>query len=138
LGKFSFGYCPLFHEISSRIHHLPHFGRLACHPSPTLSFCASPDLCSVLAAPLGDWLVTPCLLSAFVALPTFIHKEFGSLPHPVLQGRFSVPLPTSAVVVRLQFATYAFQFCWRWGFSLPRGCTGLCSQVVDRGVVHDV
>jgi hypothetical protein len=37
-GQFSFEYCPLSHEISSRIHHLLHFGRFACHPTPFSAF----------------------------------------------------------------------------------------------------
>jgi hypothetical protein len=44
-------------------------GRLACHPTPTLSLCAFLSLCWMLAAPLGGWFVTPLLLSAFIPLP---------------------------------------------------------------------
>jgi hypothetical protein len=31
---------------------------LACHHTPVLSLYASPNLCWVLVAPLGGWLVT--------------------------------------------------------------------------------
>jgi hypothetical protein len=69
----SFKCCPLSHEVIFRFHHLPHFGRLACHPTPALTLCASPNLCWVLKAPLGGWLITPFPLSAFAALPAFLH-----------------------------------------------------------------
>jgi hypothetical protein len=56
VGPFSFEYCLLFHGISSGIHHLPCFGRLACCPTPALSFCACSNLCCAL---LGGWSL-PC------------------------------------------------------------------------------
>jgi hypothetical protein len=74
-------------------------------------------------------------LSAFAAFPMFVHWEFGSLPHPVLQGGFSVAPPPPLSV--LEFTIYVFQFCWG-GFSLPRGCAGFCSQGMGREVSHGV
>jgi hypothetical protein len=50
-------------EISSGIHYLPCFGKLACHPTPALSLCVFSDLCWILAALLGGWLVTLLLFS---------------------------------------------------------------------------
>jgi hypothetical protein len=37
------------------------------------------------SAPLGGWLSTPLLLSAFVPYPAFVHSEFNSLPHSCSQ-----------------------------------------------------
>jgi hypothetical protein len=34
------------------------------------------------------------------------------LPHPHSLGQVQHSTPTTAVSVRLQFAVYAFQFCW--------------------------
>jgi hypothetical protein len=69
-----------------QIHHLLCFGRLARHPTPTLSLC--------------------CLMCALV------HWEFGSLPHPSSLEQVRHSTPTSTVSVRLQFTVYTFQFCW--------------------------
>jgi hypothetical protein len=137
--QFSFEYCPLSHETSSKIYLLPHFGRLACCPSPALSLCASLNLCSVLAAPLGGWLVAPSLT---LSLCCFSFTEslalrcqlLGQLPFSVAG---SVSTPTSTVGVGLQFTVYAFQLCWG-RFSLSRDCAVLCSQEVGKGVMHGV
>jgi hypothetical protein len=53
---------------------------LSPHPHSQPLCLASPLLCAS-SAPLGDCLVTPHLLSAFVTAPTFVHWEFDSLPH---------------------------------------------------------
>jgi hypothetical protein len=124
VGQFSFECCPLSHEISSRIHHLPLFVRLACCLNPALSLCASPDLCWVLAVPLGGWLVTPVLLSDFAAFTCIcslrvLYWEFSSLPHPHSPGQVLSSTPTSAIGVRLQFTVYAFQACWGGGSVCP-------------------
>jgi hypothetical protein len=85
VGQFSFEYSPLSQETTSGIHYQPHFGRLAYHPTLVLSFCASPNICSVLAL-LGCWLVAPpptlslCCLSHIHSLRVR-HWEFVSLPH---------------------------------------------------------
>jgi hypothetical protein len=84
VGQFSFEYWPLSYKIISGIHHLPHFRRLAYCPTPALNLCASPNICWVLAAPLG----------------------FGLSSYPCSTS-------TSDVGVRLYFAVYVFQFCWR-------------------------
>jgi hypothetical protein len=44
------------------------FGRSACSHIHTLRLFVSPNLWLLLAAPLGGWLVTPPLLSAFCCL----------------------------------------------------------------------
>jgi hypothetical protein len=98
---FSFECCSLSHMISTRIHHFHCFGRLACLSAPTLSLCASPNLCKVLAAPLGGWLFTLPLLSAFASLPTLDHWEFGSLPHSHSLRQVQGSTPNSAVSVTL-------------------------------------
>jgi hypothetical protein len=64
----------------------------------SLSFCASPTICWVLAAPLRGWLVTPLPLLAFGALPAFLHWEHSTesldlCPILIVWGRFGV-LPT--------------------------------------------
>jgi hypothetical protein len=110
VGQFSFEYYPLSHEGSAGIHCLPCFGRLACCPTPTLSLCASSDLCLVLAAPLGGQLDAPPSLSAFVALPIFVHWEFSSLPTPALRGRFSVPPPPPLLVLDYSSLFMLFSF----------------------------
>jgi hypothetical protein len=58
----------------------------------------------------------PCSQSPFlycVCLMKLQHWEFSSLPHLFLQGRFSIPHPSTPTAVsnRLQFAVYVFQFC---------------------------
>jgi hypothetical protein len=126
-------------EISSRIHYLLCFGRLAYHPTPALTLCASPDLSWVLAAPLGVWYVAPTPLSAFAAFPVF-HWEFGAeclapCPTPVLQGRFSIAPPSLLLVLDYSSLFMFFSFAWG-GFSLSRGCAGLFSWGVGRGVMH--
>jgi hypothetical protein len=67
-GAIQFWMLPSIPENSSRIHLLPHFGRLACRPTPALSFCAFSDVCWVLVAPLRGWFVTSLPLSAFMPL----------------------------------------------------------------------
>jgi hypothetical protein len=76
---------------------------LACQPNPALSFC-------------WLWSITESsvLRAWFLATPLTVQQwEIGSLPLSILQGGFSVPPPTSDVSVRLWFAVYGFQFCWR-------------------------
>jgi hypothetical protein len=113
VGQFSFKYCPQSPKTSSAIYH---------------------------GHTLGCWLVTPPPLSVFVTFPTLGHWEFSSLPHPVLQGRFSVPPHLSTVGVRLQFTVYSFQLCWGWGSI----CPGIVLDYAPRGwlvelcVVHVV
>jgi hypothetical protein len=96
----------------------------------------------VLVAPLGGWLVTLPLLSAFAFLLMLVHYEFSGenlapSPTSILQSRFSIPPPPLMIFFRLQFAVYVFQFCWQ-GFSLSRGFNGLFSWGVVRGVAHGV
>jgi hypothetical protein len=110
VGQFSFEYCPLSHEISSRIYHLPCFGKLD------------------IARPL---------LSAFAALPTLVLWEFSTessalCPTLILQGRFSVP-------PHLHCRCYIIVCCLCFsalfgGFNLPRCYTWLCSWAVGRAV----
>jgi hypothetical protein len=128
MRKFSFEYCPLSQEISSGIHHLPHFRRVACCSAPILSLCASPNLWSVLMAPLEGWLVTPSPLSAFLLYP-YSFTESLTLrvqlfaPSPFSRAG-SVPLPRLLVV--LDYGSLFMLFILLGGFSLPRRCTGLC------------
>jgi hypothetical protein len=129
---------PSVPEISSRIHLLPCFGKMACCPTPALSLCAFPDVCWVPAAPLGSWLVASPPLSTFAALCA-CHWEFGFLPHPHSLGHAQHSTPTSVVIVRLKFTVYVYQFFWGKGaFSLPRGCAALFSpgMAVGRGVTR--
>jgi hypothetical protein len=128
--QFSFEYCPLSHKVSSEIHHLLIFGRLACRPTPTLSLCTFPDLCWGLEDSLRSWLVTPTLVLSLYCF-TCIHSlraqhwEFSSLPHP--------HSPTSAVSVRLYFAVYTFQFCWG-----GLVCPGAALDYVPRGWIGEL
>jgi hypothetical protein len=91
------------------------FVRLACHPTPALSLYPSPNLCRVLVAPLGGWLVTLLPLSVFAASPTLIPWEFGTeslapCPTPILWGRFSVPLPPVLSVLDYSLLFMFFSF----------------------------
>jgi hypothetical protein len=88
-------------------------------PHPTLSLCAFPDHCWVLAALLGGSLVTLLLFSWAGSVFTL----------------------ASTVSVSLQLTIYVFQFCWGRGVvSLHRGCPGLFSQGVGRELhmVHEI
>jgi hypothetical protein len=65
-------------------------------PPPTRCVSSSPNIPMRLAQrlprpTLRSWLVSPTPLSAFIPHPDFTYLEFGSLPHPVLQGWFSIP-----------------------------------------------
>jgi hypothetical protein len=74
--QFSFEHYALSHEISSGIHHLPHFEMLAFHPTPTLSLCVSSALCSVLAAIFGGWFVAlHCCQTLLLYLHSFIKSS---------------------------------------------------------------
>jgi hypothetical protein len=119
--------------LSSGIHHLPCFGWLACHPTPALSLCTSPDLCWVLVALLGGWIVSLLLLSAFAALPALVHWEFGFLPHLHSLGQVQHFTPNSLLVLGYSLLFMFFSFAWG-RFSLTRGCVGLFSQGVGREV----
>jgi hypothetical protein len=68
-GAIQFCMLPSVPAISSRINHLPCFGRLVSRPTLALSLCVFPHLCWVLVALLGGWFVTPLPLSAFIPLP---------------------------------------------------------------------
>jgi hypothetical protein len=116
VGQFSFKCCPLAQEISSGIHYLPCLGRLLVALPP---------------------------LSVFFVFPAFVHWELGAeclvlCPAPILQGRYSVSptLPLSLLDYTLLFMFFSFAGVGR--FSLPNGCTGLCSWGVGRGVAHVV
>jgi hypothetical protein len=140
VGQFSFECCPLSHKISSKIHHLPHFGRLSCCPIPLSAFVPLQPLLGIVA-PVGGWLVTLSLLSAFAALPAFIHWEFGTeswlFAPPPFSGKGSVFHPHFhcgyyIIVGHIYFSVLL------GAFSLPRCYTGLFSLGVDRGVRHGV
>jgi hypothetical protein len=105
--------CCFYQAADALLHHLTHFGRLACCSTSSLNLFTSPDLCSVLVAPLGVVLLP---YSHCQPLLLFIHWEFSSLPHPCVLGQVQHPNSVSAVGVRLQFAVYAFQFRWEVGF----------------------
>jgi hypothetical protein len=88
-GAIQFEYCPLSHKVSSGIHHLPRFGRLAFWPTPALSLCASPDLCLVLAVPLGGWLVTSPHCSYLLWLTSVSSLRVQLLAPPLFSGEVS-------------------------------------------------
>jgi hypothetical protein len=66
------------------------FGRLVCHSTPALSLYTSPNLCWVLAAPLGDWLIAPPHSQPLLLFPHFTESS-ASCATPILWDRFSVP-----------------------------------------------
>jgi hypothetical protein len=88
------------------------FWEVLCHPTPALSLCCLTHVYS-LRVLCWFWLLAP----------------------PLSPGQFPDSPPAPTIGVRLQFAVYVLQFCWG-GFSLPRGCTGLCFQGVGREVMH--
>jgi hypothetical protein len=99
-GHFSFEYCSQFYETSSGIHHWLHFGRLACHPTPTLSLCVLPHLCLVLVRLLWEigLLPHPCSQPLLLFSPSFkkssLDESLSPCPTPVHEGRFSIsPYP---------------------------------------------
>jgi hypothetical protein len=99
-------------EISSGIYYLPCFGR---------------------------WLVALPLLSVFAAFPVFLHLEFGTeswflAPSP-FSGAGSVFHPHLHSWCLITILCLCFSVLLG-GFSLLRGCTGLYSQGVCRGVTH--
>jgi hypothetical protein len=83
MGQFSFKYHPQSQDTNSGIHHWPHFGRLACHPTPTINLCYFSH-----HRLLRVWLLAPPMLTR--AGSAFHHN------------------PT--VGIRFQFAVYDFQF----------------------------
>jgi hypothetical protein len=70
MGKFSFEY-PLSPTKLAPWSTTSHFGSLACHPTPTLSTCSSPHLCSLKV----QLLVPPLILGGWFSVP----------PHPRCQ-----------------------------------------------------
>jgi hypothetical protein len=142
MGQFSFEYCPMSHKTSSRIYQdQPTLGgwlvtlpllsafvllltslsassssvRLVCCPSPALSLCCLTCICSLTVQSRSE-SSAPCATS-------------------VLLGRFSVP--PSPLLLVLNYSLLFIFFCFVGGqISLPRSCTGLCSQKLGRGVMH--
>jgi hypothetical protein len=77
------------------------------------------------------WEVSsPPMLSTFVTFSAFIHWEFGSLFHSVLQGKVQHSIPSSLLVLDLQFTIYVFQCCWWVGF---QSAQGLCWIMFPEG-----
>jgi hypothetical protein len=132
VGQFSFECCPLSHMICSGIHYLSHFERLTCHPTSTLSLCASPDLFWVLVTPLEVGLSShPC----FQLDPHSFTESLALCPIPILLGRFSVPSPPLQSMLDYSLLFMLFGFAGG-GFSMPRSCARLCSHGVGRGVLY--
>jgi hypothetical protein len=134
--------CCCFHQVAAALPYSCNSAWLL--PLPALwgnsvlntALCPTrPALGSTTCPTLGSWLIASPLLSAFVSFHSLRiqHWEFSSLPHPL--GQVQCSIPTSTVGVSLQFAVYVF-FVWLGGFSLHRGCTGLCSLGVGKGVEH--
>jgi hypothetical protein len=64
----------------------------------------------VQVAPLGTWLVAPPLLSAFVALPMFVHWEFSSLPHPCSLGQVQHSIQSPLLLSVLDYCSLFMLF----------------------------
>jgi hypothetical protein len=115
VGQFSFECCPLFHEISTGIHHLPHFERLACCPTPALSLCASFDLCSVLVHFFWEVCLLPDPPLSLCCLTLVHHGELdiesvASCPTPILQVWFNIPPPPLLSVLDYTWLFMLFSF----------------------------
>jgi hypothetical protein len=89
------------------------FGKLDCRPTLTLTFVAFPHSFSESSA----------LRVQLLAPPQFSGQISPFYPH--------LHCPCYITVCCLCFSGF-----FEGGFSLPRGCTGLCSQGVARGVAH--
>jgi hypothetical protein len=103
VGQFSFECCPLSQEISSRIHCLLCFGRLACFPTSTLSLCASPNLYWVLVLLL--WEVS--LLSHSCSQPLLLYPR-SFTENSVLRVWLLAPPSFS----RVGSAFHPYLLCW--------------------------
>jgi hypothetical protein len=141
VGQFSFEYCPLSHKTSSRIHHLPGFERLACHPISTFSLCASSNLCLVLAVPLKVDLsphhhsqACCCLFIEGSALRVRLFVP------PLLSGTGSAlhPYPHCQCYIIICILCFSGFFCWERGVSVCQGAALDCFQKVGRGVTCGV
>jgi hypothetical protein len=76
---------------------------------------------------LGGWLVAQPLPSAFVTFPTFVHWEFGSLPHLLSLGQLQ---HSTLLLLLLLNWNSLFIFSVLLGrIHLPRDCTGFCCCV---------
>jgi hypothetical protein len=83
----------------------------------------------VLEAPLGGWACCPTpVLSLYCC-------EFSSLLYPCSPGQIQPSNPPLLLVLNYSLLFIFFSFVVG-EFSLPRRCTGLCSQGVGRRVVH--
>jgi hypothetical protein len=114
------------------------FGRLACHQTPVFSLYASPNLCWVLVAPLGGWLVTLISFSPMLDHWEFSTESSAPCPTPAFQDRFSLSPPPPLSVLDYSLLFIFFNFAGVGRFNLPRGCTGLFSPgwVGELHVVH--
>jgi hypothetical protein len=88
--------------------------------------------------PLGGWLITPPPFSAFVAFPEFIHWQFCDLPPSPFSWAGSVFHPHLCCWCYITIFSLCFSVLFGGWFNLPRGCTGLCSWGVGRGVARGV
>jgi hypothetical protein len=78
------------------------------------------------------------IAGSYAALPAFVTESsvlrVWLLDPPHSPGQVQCSTPHLSVSVRLQFTVYAFQFCWKGGFSLHRGYAGLFSLGVGKRV----
>jgi hypothetical protein len=77
--QFSFEYCPLSHETTSRIHHLLCFGKLACCPTPVFRLCALPNPCLVLVQLFWEVGFSPNSCSQLLLLFPHLVSESSAL-----------------------------------------------------------
>jgi hypothetical protein len=129
--------CP---RVGSGIHFLPCFGRLACHPTPTLSLHAFPDPYWVLVAPLGDWLVAhsssqPLLLYRHLFTESLVLRVW-LLAHPSSLGQVQRSTPPPLLVLDYSFLVLFFSFVVGGRVQSAQGLHWIISQEVGRGVVH--
>jgi hypothetical protein len=112
----------------------PCFGRLACHPTPTFRLCAFPHLCLLIVQFL--WKVGlslhPALhLCSLSHLCSLIVCLLAPTPFSKAGSAFHTHTPLSVVDYNSLFMLFSFV---GWWFNLPRGCAGLCSWGLGRGV----
>jgi hypothetical protein len=88
----------------------PTLGDWLVAPICSQSRCLALPLLVDSLVPLGGWLVTSSLLSAFVPCPDFIHWGFSSLPHPCSLSlvQHSTPPPPSVVDYKSLFMLFSF------------------------------
>jgi hypothetical protein len=117
----------------------PALGGWLFTPSPAVSLCVLPYLCLLLVWLLWDvgFLPTPALSLCYFSHLCSVRVSVLTLP-PLSPGKVQHSTPQPMLVLDYNSLFIFFSFVVWGGFSLFRGCTGLCSWGVGRGVSYGV